>query len=616
MQLNFFEELKRRRVIRVAVVYAVTAWLIAQIIAVVNEPLNLPDWFDTVLMVFLMIGFPIALILTWAFEVTPEGVQPTRSKEEGGLQVMALGRSRFDYAIIGLLVVAVGWLIFRTEFDTPEPEPPALPVAVLPAEPQFLHNSIAVLPFDNLSPDPNDAYFAAGMHEEVLNQLAKIKDLSIIARTSVLQYAGAKRPISEIAAELKVGAVMEGSVRYAGDRVRITAQLNDAKTGMHLWSEAYDRDLADIFAIQLDIALKITEAMKAEFSIAEQEAAAKVLTDNPEAYAHYVKALSQLGGLGPVKPAHAELDIAIALDPEFALALATKAWLYAAAISFPFEDFYITAENQQRHAGLATEYAKRALAIDADQGGAYYALSEVDRFERRWRQADANVVQAYQLAPVELAVAIGYSNALITQGRWAEAVPIYERTFALNPANGILPLIASEWMGGHGQMDVAIGFARTSILLFPGFHRSYIRLALLSAMNGDTETALEMAKKSEAMLANSPNKLGTLELMETYYWLRRPNGVARLFELLQIAGETDTLNHGDLFRAHFALDEFETALDHLDTAIDARFPGGMHQILGTLLVSRYFEPLWGHPRYEAALHKLEIEDVYPRPNPL
>lgn len=596
-----------------AVVYAVVAWLIAQIIAVVNEPLNLPDWFDTVLMVLLIIGFPIALVLTWAFEVTPEGVQPTRSAEQGGLQVMALGRSRFDYAIIGLLVVAVGWLIFRTEFDASGPDAPLPPVAVLPAEPQVLHNSIAVLPFENLSPNPDDTYFAAGMHEEVLNQLAKIKDLTVIARTTMMRYEESDKSVPEIAAELNVGAVMEGSVRYAGDRVRITTQLNDAITGAHLWSEAYDRDLEDIFAIQSDIALKITEAMKAEFSVAEQEAIAKAPTDNLEAYAHYIRALSLLGGFQPLDPAQEELDAAIALDPEFALALATKAWVYGAQIASSLEGVEVTAESQRRNANLARDYAERALAIDPDQGGAYLALGSVDYLERRWAQGSANYARAYRLNPNDPFNSLFHAIALALLGRADEAIQGFQRSFTLDPRGFAYPYFAANLMGGWGQMDAGIIFARRAVDLAPEAHIGYTKLAQLSAMNGDAEVALEMAKQAEVLLANYPDKASMLALMETYYWLQRPDDVARLFEKLQIIGETQTINHGELFQAYFALGDFDAALDHLDSAFEENFPAGGDQIVGNKLMARYYEPLWGHPRYEAAVSKLGLWDVYPRP---
>jgi TolB-like protein len=190
-------------------------------------------------------------------------------------------------AALALLIILAG-VFFSFQRTSDWLQVPVADVAAAPEAsdaPAVLENSIAVLPFENLSPNPDDAYFAAGIHEEILNQLTKISDLSVIARTSVMQYGGVHRPISEIARELRVGTVMEGSVRYAGDRVRITAQLIDAASGAHLWSEAYERQLQDIFGVQLDIATQIADALKVELSPGEAADIATRVTENQEAYA-------------------------------------------------------------------------------------------------------------------------------------------------------------------------------------------------------------------------------------------------------------------------------------------------------------------------------------------
>jgi TolB-like protein len=325
-------ELKRRKVTRVAAVYAVTAWVLLQIVDVVTDPLRLPEWFATVVFVLLALGFPIALIMAWAFEMTPEGIQRTSSDDDAGADARVTKPQ--VAAIVGLVVLASGWMIYALQRDDPRsPAADASTELSSDTEPssERLHNSLAVLPFENLSPDPDNAYFAAGIHEETLNQLARIKDLSVIARTSVLQYAGAKRPIAEIAAELNVGAILEGSVRYAGDRVRITVQLIDAYKGIHLWSETYDRELIDIFQIETEIAASITKAMRAEFSVEERRRLSKTPTDVFDAYAHYLRAMAHIGRELTFQPVFEELRAAIDLDPNFADALAAMAYFYAAS---------------------------------------------------------------------------------------------------------------------------------------------------------------------------------------------------------------------------------------------------------------------------------------------
>ena len=343
--MSLLGEIKRRKVFQVAAVYAVVAWLLVQIVDVVNEPLSLPDWFDTAVIMALAIGFPIAVILAWAFDLTPEGVV----KDQGTVQS---GGRKIEYVFTGLLVVAVATLLYR-EFSPSGADADRI-VGVMP-------NSVAVLPFQNLSPDPNNAYFAAGIHESTLNQLAKIRDLSVIARTSVMQYEEDPPPIPEIAEALKVEMVMEGSVRYANGRVLITAQLIDGRTGTHLWSDEYDRDLADVFAVQADIATRIAMSLEAELSLEEQQRIERVPTDSPEAYALYLRALELIGPRPDADDASALslLQEAVEIDPGFAIAHARIANLY-------FDG------NRDR---LATVSAQRALSIDPDVGYAYITLA-------------------------------------------------------------------------------------------------------------------------------------------------------------------------------------------------------------------------------------------------
>jgi len=477
-------------------------------------------------------------------------------------------------------------------------------------------NSLAVLPFENLSPDPDDAYFADGIHEELLTQLGKIRDLAVIARTSVLTYANTNKPVPEIASELNVRTVMEGSVRYAGNRVRINAQLIDGRTGTHLWSEAYDRDLSDIFAVQLDIAMKITDAMKAEFSVAEQESISKPPTDNLEAYAYYLRALSREHYMRSIELNHEELDGALALDPEFALALATKAWFYSNQISAPLEGVDITPESQRRYARLTRLFAERALAIDPNLSWAYSALAFVYSYNLHWAESVANMDLAYQVDPDRPWVLMSYALDLALRGRLEEAVPLVQRFFLLDPANWGTTVYGAEIMGGCGPIDLAIDYAQRVVSLAPELHYGYTKLARLLAMSGDAAAALKAARRSETLLAVQPYKVAILDLMEAYYWMGREDDVLRLFRQLQALGGSQTISDGDLFRAYFSLGDFDAALDHLDTAIEAHFPAGFGQAVGNILVTRYYEPLWGHPRFEAAVEKVGLEAVYKRPIPL
>ncbi len=268
-------EMKRRSVVKVAVAYTIVAWLLVQIIVSVEAPLSLPDWADTLVIVLLLIGFVVAIFLAWAYELTPEGVERTKPTES----IPARPRRTLDIAIIALLALALGFVLLDNYVLSNRQAESG----------QFLRTSIAVLPFTNLSPDENDAYFAAGLHEEVLNQLAKLQDLSVVSRTSVLRYPDSGLSIPEIARELNVGTVMEGSVRYADDQVAITLQLIDALKDVHFWSETYAREFADIFAIQSDIAMDVANVLEAELSLEERADIARTPTDSTEAYKLYMQ---------------------------------------------------------------------------------------------------------------------------------------------------------------------------------------------------------------------------------------------------------------------------------------------------------------------------------------
>jgi TolB-like protein len=596
---EFLAELQRRKVVRVGAVYLVTAWLIVQVIAVVNEPLKLPDWFDTTIIVFLAIAFPIALVLAWAFEVTPDGVARRAQGASGSNgHAAAIGQSKMDYAIAGLLIVAIGLMLFRTITGPIQVAAPTLG--------NVLHNSIAVLPFENLSPDPDDAYFAAGIHEETLNQLAKIKDLSVIARTSVMRYSGTDMQIPEIAAELNVGAVMEGSVRYAGDKVRITAQLIDAETGAHLWSEAYDRNLADIFGIQSDIAANITDAMKVEFSIAAQRSIGEVLTENPQAYAHYLKAVGLMTGLKSVAPVHAELDQALALDPNFAAAVAAKAWVHGFEIITIFEDRRITPESQARNAGLAERYANQALKINPDETGAFVALSIVNQYRREWRTALAHAERAHQQNPNQNVVIAAYALCLEMNGLSDQAAEQWWRLAEQDPNNLISLLTAVGHLWSMAKWAPAISVGQRMVAIFPDDLRSHAALAFAAAWGGDHALARNALTEAEklAKQRGSPGTafdVGLFNMILAYKALGDHENVQRLYahalENGLNAPHFNELKGGILIAAG----KHEAAIDLLMEAANGFMAPSTTAGLSYYSSHPLFDDIRDHPRFQEAL---------------
>ena len=316
---EFLQELKRRNVFRVGVAYAVVSWLIIQIIETISEPLGLPDWTEAFFIVLVLAGLPLVLIFAWAFELTPEGLKKTREVDKEESVTSVTGR-KLNYTIIAVLVIALGYSVWdrqgmveQSEITAASQEDPDEVIRTSAA-------SIAVLPFVNMSADPEQEYFSDGISEELLNLLAKIPDLRVPARTSSFQFKGQNLDIADVAQQLNVKHVLEGSVRKADVRIRVTAQLIEAESGYHLWSDTYDRELTDIFQIQDEISAAIVEALSATLGINAAAAPHVKAAASPEAYnafllgQHLIKKRTK----GDIEAAIPNFEKAIELDPEYA----------------------------------------------------------------------------------------------------------------------------------------------------------------------------------------------------------------------------------------------------------------------------------------------------------
>ena len=369
--MSFFEELKRRNVFRVAIGYVITAWVLLQAVDLVLENVNAPDWVMQVFMLALAIGFPLAIFFAWAFEMTPEGVKREADVDRSQSIAPQTGR-KLDRTIIVVLALAVVFLMYK-QFGTGDNEKGSEPFsqqstaqvaevgdekrALTPFQPG--RNSIAVLPFVNMSADPDNEYFSDGIAEEILNVLARIPELKVAARTSAFAFKGSNVNISEIARELKVENVLEGSVRKSGNQVRVTAQLIKADDGYHLWSNTYDRELVNIFAIQDEIAQSIAEALKVTLDIKTGATGNLTGTTSTEAYDAYLRGMNQWH-LRTEESLNNSVDLfgqAIAIDPQFAKAYAGLALTYAIYMDYtdmPFTEAF----------ALAKSAAERALALD------------------------------------------------------------------------------------------------------------------------------------------------------------------------------------------------------------------------------------------------------------
>src|SRR5213082_4000806 len=314
---NFFSELKRRNVYKVAVAYIVAGWALSQGIAQVLPVFDVPNWAIRLIVLLIMIGFPVAVVLAWAFKITPEGIKRTDAAD-------AVGQHSRGHTWIYIVVIAAAFsigLFFLGRFSAGNKT--ASPVGIS-------NKSIAVLPFDNLSRDPDNAYFCEGVQDEILTRLAKVADLKVISRTSTQHFKSTPDNLPEIAKKLGVMHILEGSVQKASDQVRVNVQLINALTDAHLWADTYDRKLTDIFAVETEIAKTIAETLQAKPTGSEKSSIAKEPTVNPEAYELYLKGRffwnKRTGD--DLRKAIEYFNQAISKDPGYALAYAGLADSY------------------------------------------------------------------------------------------------------------------------------------------------------------------------------------------------------------------------------------------------------------------------------------------------
>jgi TolB-like protein/Flp pilus assembly protein TadD len=472
---TLLHELKRRRVFRVAGIYGVVAWVVGQVADVIFPALQLPEWTITFVVALLILGFPVAMIFAWVFDIGPQGIERTEPLAERVAGMPNLERAGY----ILLLVVAMGVLgyLLYPRIDGPDEG--------------AARDSIAVLPFTNLSEDPSNEYFSDGMSEELLNLLAKVPNLRVAARTSSFAYRDSNLDVREVARQLGVATVLEGSVRRAGSKVRITAQLIDAESGYHLWSQTYDRELEDIFAVQDEISTQIVQALRVTLGAEEEMpiiARAAPPTDNVQAYQAYLQARHQWKRRGAEALANAIelLEEALALDPEFARAYAALAAAYVVYPGYAQVD----AEDWNRK---ASEAAMQALARDPNLAEAHAVLAELDMEAGNWTDAEAAFYFATNLDPNDATARHWYSLLLRRAGRLKKSLEVAQEALRLDPASPVANNNLAETYMTLGYDEQALNYYRAAADL--GFDTtSNVSLVELMAADrrGDDETWLRI----------------------------------------------------------------------------------------------------------------------------
>jgi TolB-like protein/Tfp pilus assembly protein PilF len=422
---NFFAELKRRNVYKVAIAYAVVAWLLMQIASQIFPFFDIPSWGVRLVVLFLIIGFPIALILAWAFELTPEGIKRTEDVDLSKSIRRKTGR-KLDFLIIAVLLLVIAALLFQR-----------FHAKVSPAVSSSPEKSIAVLPFENLSEDKANAYFAEGIQEEILTRLAKIADLKVISRTSTQRYQSKPGNLSEIAKQLGVANILEGSVQKAGDTIRVSVNLIQAGSDSHLWADTYDRKLTDILGVESEIAKAIAEQLQAKLTGHEEQALAVKPTNNPEAYDAYLRGLAfdVRGSPSSGDALRKAIDFyerAVELDENFALVWAR---LSRADASLYFYRSDTTAARRD----AAKKSLETAQKLQPSSPETLLALGYYQYYVLRdYELAKTTFKEVSKLLPSSSEVPRALGSIARREGHWDESIAYLEQGLTLDPRNSEL----------------------------------------------------------------------------------------------------------------------------------------------------------------------------------
>jgi TolB-like protein/Flp pilus assembly protein TadD len=465
---GFFEEVKRRKVYRVAAAYIIAAGFIIQIGSAVFPVWELPNWTFRFVVALLLIGFPIALILAWAYDITPQGIRATPATSAPGAHRR---RNLIMLIATGLVVSAAAGFFLLPRVSA-----------------RKIDKSIAVLPFENLSDDKENAYFADGIQGDVLTNLSKIGDLKVISRTSVMSYRGKASNVREIGKALGVATILEGSVRRIGNRVRVNVQLINASNDEHMWAEEYDRDLTDIFAIQTDLAQKIAGELQAKLSPVEKAQIERRPTENGEAYLAFIQAHDLFNRpdklRGDTEKAEQLFEQATKLDPDFAGAFAGLAWVHdwvyhsfdptparkekaraAAEAAIRLQPdlpeahlalgfYYYYCERNYQRALDEFEIAKGSLPNSAD---VYLAIGAIERRQGKWAQSTANLNKAASLSPKDAWILVNLGDNYRANRDFEAADKTYDRAIEAAPNSfGVRAHkaeLAIDWKGDLSVME-------------------------------------------------------------------------------------------------------------------------------------------------------------------
>jgi len=478
---GLFEELKRRNVVRVGFAYVLIAWLVAQVAELALDSFGAPDWVIKSVLLLLSLGLPIALFFAWAFEITPEGIKKEADVDRSESITHQTGR-KLNTLIVSVLVIAVGMLLADKFMPQSQDTIPATEATATN------NKSIAVLPFVDMSPGQDQEYFTDGLTENLLHALAQIRELKVAGRTSSFAFKGLNLDLRDIGKQLNVSYILEGSVQKAGGRIRITTQLINAEDGYHLWSETFDRDLTDIFAVQDEIAEAVASALRT--NLLGEEIAVSSTTNNFEAYNTYLLGLSYYNkqNVENWDKAIEQFQLALEIDPDMALAWAGLSRAYSKKTGFGTE----FAEGYAR----ARSLAERAIELDPNLADGYVALAAVQTsYDWDWGGAEKSLRRAMTLRPGDPDIVAGLARLKAIRGDSLSAFADIERALSQDPLNQSLALTHIRMLARMGRLDEALAKAEFIARAMPEGGGVHYFLTYIHIRMGNLELALATVEK-------------------------------------------------------------------------------------------------------------------------
>src|SRR5436853_1067086 len=580
---NFFAELKRRNVFKVAVAYAVVGWLIIQVTATIVPALNLPDGLTTAVVVLILVGFPVALVIAWAFEMTPEGLKRTENVSSDEV-IPQWSKKKFAALIIGVAVIAAGLLVFQLLRSSR-----STTTATASAK------SIAVLPFVNMSADKNDEYLSDCMTEELINVLSKRPGLRVPGRTSSFAFKGKNEEdiFRKVGDQLHVGTVLEGSVRKAGDKLRVTAQLINVSDGYHLWSKDYDGDVKDILNFQSNVAKQVVQALQVKLGGEGTRVLAKKPTENPEAHRLYLLGryefakYTQTGWNNAIR----YYEQALKLDPNYALAYCGLADNYAYMGSVVMPEKEAIAKEK--------EFAQKALELDPELAEAHMSLALTLVADYDWRNGLKEFDRALELNP-NLAFAYELQAWTVNGlGRFDEAIAKTRKAVELDPLNPFFQMSLSFYQYWARQYDDAIVQARKTLEMDPNSAISHVLLGLSFLKKGDTAGAIAELEKSKA-----PDPGAWYQGFLGYAYAisgDRAKAEEALRELEELA-KRQYVSPTAFATIYLGLGQKEKCLDWLERAYEQQDSACWY-----LKIDQIYDSVRNEPRFQAILKKAGLE---------